>query len=453
MTPLLIALLAAGGAGMALMMDTSSDEEDVASEEDLTEEQDPPEEPEEEEPDLGASVVELEDGRIEVELGEDETGSLLALVEEAYQNGGNSAGGEDVRMTLYLVPEDVELPANRLDLPDTATTDVYGAPFEKEWGIDWERDDIAGYYNLTELGEWDLGSVYSSSTNTQDGTGANTYYSDRTEIEFVSDSEIRGLVIDYISGQFLSDGVFRYHDDLSFLDGTQALHGTNDADVLIPTEDVSFVNGRAGDDFIEASEAVLKGGDGDDTIVGTDSNLIDGQRGDDFIIAKDNAAAWGGQGNDTLIGNGGPNMDLFGDIGDDTLIALTNSDLSGDHYSYREPGLAGTDTFMVSDQGLGSIASGEPVQISNIYDFNSSVDQLVVLTQDGNEPVSVVYEPRYTPDDGSYPRVRGGHLTLTYTNGSVGHIFMDEVDPANVTFRDLDDVLAIYAAESEPLAS
>lgn len=429
MTPLLIAMLVAGGGALAMMTDVFGSDDDA----DATEEEqnDTPEEAEPE-PDLGASVVELEDGRIQVELGEDETGSLMAVVEETYNNGGNSAGGYDYQMTLYLVPEGTELPETRQDLPEGPTTDVNGAPFEINEYEDWELEDFTRYYNLTALGNWDLGGFSSSSSNSQDGTGANGYYSDRTEIEFVSESEISGLIMSYDSGAFINNGSFKFQEDLSFLDGTQAVLGTSEADVLTPTDDVSFVGGRGGDNFIEVSEAVIKGGSGDDTIVGTDSYLIDGQAGDDVVIANGNSKAWGGDGNDTVIAiNTQDGHEINGDQGDDTLIALDATTMSGDHIANAiyEAGEASSDTFMVWDRDIAEGAAEETF-LARITDFYSAKDQLVILTRDGEEPVSIVKE--------------GGLLNLTYANGATGQIAIGDIDPATVTFRDMDEVLDDY---------
>ncbi|WP_370400051.1 hypothetical protein [Sulfitobacter sp. JB4-11] len=442
MTPFLLAMLVAGSAGMALMMDFSSDGEDAVTDEDLTEDPDLPEDPEDA-LDLGASVVELEDGRIEVELGEDETGELVAIVhqEDQYYNGYETA------LTLLLLPEGTELPASGVDLPEYATTDVNGEPFEQLYPGIWEPADIAGYYGGSVLGSWDLGGVSESGSNSQNGSGAPSYNSDRVELEFVSEEPISAVYVNGESGNGLGYYPFHLEPDLSRLEGTGIVRGT-DADETLTPADVSYVDGRGGDDYIEAPGAVIEGGDGDDTIIGSDSSLITGEAGEDLVIIEGpNTNAWGGSGNDTLIGAGGVNMDLYGDDGDDTLIALADIGLSGDQYSSiagAVQGLSGADTFMVSDQGVGDTASDAPVRLSTIKNFNSSTDQLTILTRDGDVPVSVTYEDDYRYGDTNYPTHRGGHLILTYANGSVGLIKMAEVDPATITFRDVDEVLDDY---------
>lgn len=152
------ALLAVLGLGLLLATWTghdSDDETDTAeSEEPEVDETETPEEPEDaeeqEEPDTGVSVAERSDGTVEIEIGEDETGSLMLL---EYVDYGEGPAGvtQDWSLRLYLVPESTALPQSLSEV-EAAT----GEPTNT-------LDEIEALYGLELVQTWDLGQTEATS--------------------------------------------------------------------------------------------------------------------------------------------------------------------------------------------------------------------------------------------------------------------------------------------------
>lgn len=100
-----------------------------------------PEPEAEEEPDLGASIIENADGSIEIELGEDEAGTIAAIKVEEFTR--NVDAFPVFSLGIYLVPEGVTLPVDpAFDGP------TYSSP-----------EDFADAFGLTLLTESDLGTL------------------------------------------------------------------------------------------------------------------------------------------------------------------------------------------------------------------------------------------------------------------------------------------------------
>lgn len=234
----------------------------------VTDEPDTPEEPEEpEEPDIGASVTENEDGTVSVELGADETGSLVALrVSSDYYVGSGSGHGtaNDYSLTLYLMPEGVEFPENLDDLP----ADVFSA------------DELADTLGLEELASWDLGQEGHNPEPWADGAGPVSMWDTRVEApEIETDAPMSIFEIDDSDGLIVSLGAT---DDLDFLsDDTVRVHHFNETDGDGETEvaeDGVFAGTDGGDIILvnpnQTGEITIDAGDGDDTItVGADQNV------------------------------------------------------------------------------------------------------------------------------------------------------------------------------------
>lgn len=92
----------------------------------------------------------------------------------------------------------------------------------------------------------------------------------------------------------------------------------------------------------------------------------------------------------------------------------------------------GNDVVMIWDQDLGQTELEEPVPLATLGG-GSGETEFIILTRNGEEPVSMVQEGRL--------------FTLTYANGSVGTISAT-IDSDSVTFRDVDEVLADYPVEA-----
>lgn len=94
--------------------------------------------------DLGASIIESEDGSVEIELGEDETGSLLAI--RSASDDARTDYETEYALGLYLVPEGVTI---------TEDPNADGLTFSSP-------ENFADHYGLTELVTYDLGTLVDS---------------------------------------------------------------------------------------------------------------------------------------------------------------------------------------------------------------------------------------------------------------------------------------------------
>lgn len=91
--------------------------------------------------DLGASIIENEDGGVEIELGDDETSSIAAIKVEEFTR--NIDEFPIFSLGVYLVPEGVTLPADPAGDGDTCSS----------------PGNFAEAFGLTLLTEFDLGTL------------------------------------------------------------------------------------------------------------------------------------------------------------------------------------------------------------------------------------------------------------------------------------------------------
>ncbi len=378
-----------------------------------------------EEPDLGATVTETEDG-LSIDLGADETGSLVAVKFEDISDGStgsDSSQTQDFSLGIYLVPEGAEIPA-----------DATGAAFD---GMTVEEYfDSIGATLVTEI---DLGTL------------ENTYFDDDEDSEtLVDDSRVEppGITTDdpleiirmqlrdgmiarsetdetlspfedagtfygpaelqQVTGDFTgTDGVDFVRagpgggpvtlsglgggDNLSAFGGLSTLLGGGGDDVLF--SEGGLIRGGAGDDRVgiggpgeafgndgddalsaqgDVGIVLLHGGNGDDTVVGDGAGVtLLGDAGDDILAVNRGARGFGGTGNDLIqvdtgsIGGGGD--------GDDTLRVTGFFDDADPLTELR--GGDGSDTFEIYPR---NVLGGETAQIARITDFNPEEDVLEV---------------------------------------------------------------------------
>ncbi|SFK85745.1 hypothetical protein [Shimia haliotis] len=259
---MIAALVALGLLAGAVVWDILDDETDVP---DTPDEPDEPDAPDEE--DLGATVTENEDGTVSVELGDDETGSLIALrTSSDYYVGSGSGHGtaNDYTLTLYLMPEGFDFPENTDDLPDDA----------------FFVGDLEEMFGLQELASWDLGEEGHNPEPWADGTGPVTLWDSRIEApDIVSDAPISFFEVIEDDGELRSVAMT---DDPDFLnDDTVRVHHFNETDGDGETEVAAggTFAGTDGDDIIlvnpnQTGEITIDAGDGDDTItVGAHQNV------------------------------------------------------------------------------------------------------------------------------------------------------------------------------------
>lgn len=289
-------------------------------------------------PDTGATFNASPDG-VQLDLGEDETGSLAVIY---YQDTEDSENPDDWLQVdearFYLVPEG---------------TDWSSASWETQFDIPGgdNYDGPPGRYELTEfeeandlelLGVVDLLGVPHVSEDPSDRVGEITanapvagYY---LEANTDGDDLVTFLPQDYVVTR---EGV----PELPVFEDTT---GTEETDWLSADADGITVDGADGDDILEtdSNNVTLIGGQGDDTIDARgDDAIIQGGDGNDFVQAN-SATVEGGAGDDslTIVGgtaNGGDGNDRLNGFGEGLNLLR---------------GEAGNDRLYIS--GIGSEAHG-----------------------------------------------------------------------------------------------
>jgi Ca2+-binding RTX toxin-like protein len=146
--------------------------------------------------------------------------------------------------------------------------------------------------------------------------------------------------------------------------GGDTLNGGQGQDSISSGLGADSVNGDLGNDIIAntGGNDTIFGGDGNDSITGTaaDSEQIYGNMGDDTLVGgvgAGNDTIFGGQGNDNITAGGTSGLTLHGDNGNDSIT------LSGDHHlggAWTDiNGNAGDDTLAVGDIGAGAYHGGD----------------------------------------------------------------------------------------------
>ncbi|MEM6940019.1 MAG: Hint domain-containing protein [Pseudomonadota bacterium] len=108
------------------------------------------------------------------------------------------------------------------------------------------------------------------------------------------------------------------------ISGFEHATGSGSDDTILGSAGDNVLSGSAGNDSIYggAGRDFLDGGTGQDTLVISDNDTAMGGEGDDTITTDAwavNSRAFGGDGNDSMIGINGWNQVFFGEGGDDTL--------------------------------------------------------------------------------------------------------------------------------------
>ncbi len=175
--------------------------------------------------------------------------------------------------------------------------------------------------------------------------------------------------------------------------------------------------GGAGDDLITARDdvSVYNGFSGNDTLIGFPEFgvQLNGGTDDDLLIALEDDHAFGGEGNDLVIGEhmdaGTAVQTLRGGGGNDTLVSAGGSEMTGG---------AGEDVFVVSPGGLNLTGAmqtigGDALTTPVIRDFDPSEDRLVIdLDRDFMSAFDDLPLEQYGPN-GRDPLYFGDTVTLT----------------------------------------
>jgi Ca2+-binding RTX toxin-like protein len=109
-------------------------------------------------------------------------------------------------------------------------------------------------------------------------------------------------------------------DELRGLDGNDTIRGTTGGIIIA---------GNQGDDqlFAAGPNTTIFGGKNNDTLVSVSQSKLYGDLNDDSLVAVFSDSLYGGDGNDTLIG--APQAVLFGNAGNDSLVGSTQASLYG----------------------------------------------------------------------------------------------------------------------------
>lgn len=229
------AMFAVFGLGLLLAtwMGHDSDDDTDTSESEEPEVDETPEEPEE--ADTGVSVAEGPDGTVRIELGEDETGSLLMLEHLDIGQGG-TGDTQDLSLRLYLVPEGTVLPQSLSEM-EAATGEQVNT-----------LEEIEALYGLDLIQTWDLGQ-------TEAGSGDGTPVPD-SPVPMPDFGSNAPITFYQSSTSVDGEGVSRFGPD-------------DDADPVEPgSVQVTLgdpVSGGSPSSFYD-SDGLVEGGPGDDTI-------------------------------------------------------------------------------------------------------------------------------------------------------------------------------------------
>ncbi|WGW04794.1 calcium-binding protein [Tropicibacter oceani] len=366
------------GLAMASMMigggsDVPSDDLDEAL---LAEEPDEPETPEEQ--DIGATVLQNGDGSYSVELGEDETGSLV-LVNYIDSEDLGTGLGEYFEQRLYLLPEDATIAEGDID-QGVPWSDMTLAQLEQQLG-------------LQTLAVWDLGSI--------------TPIDDEP---YVQDNRIDAPVIQ-------ADAPIAVYDVIAQTDGDEILSirpedyvpppptyngaviqpvsadttGTEAPDWLVAEADGITLSGQGGDDRLDANagQVTLRGGDGDDQInISAPGAIAYGDAGNDQFTVVADATVYGGTGDDGLSSYGSQtSATLYGEAGNDNLIVLSTGSTAfggaGDDFvsignDATGHGGAGNDQLQLDPGGTAHGGPGD--DFFSVWNFYNSEDGPAIAT-------------------------------------------------------------------------
>ncbi|KCV83523.1 phytase [Actibacterium atlanticum] len=377
-------------------------------------------------PDLGASVIENPDGSLHIELGEDETGDLVAI--KFNQTGDGEDFTQHYDLGIYLAPEGTELPID----PTGQSLQGYESP-----------EDFIEAYGLTEVVSFDLGSLTQPTQSDEDpedtrvdppvitsddpmdiirlnyayGDGGEPWFWTETD-ETLSPFETPGVFYNGVESQTVStdftgsagtDFVITEPDAPSGL----SIDGGDGEDVLLVTSAHSSASGGADDDIIytlgDQSQAL--GGEGDDDIyVGTNGHALGGDGDDKISYIGDTDGVGindyyvdlptgtqnlgttmsGGEGNDSITA-AGENVVAYGDAGEDRLFisdgAVGDGGGGNDEFHVAEfyddieetvvlTGGTGADDYTISVRNLDSSHDGMTAQIAQITDFDPDEDTI-----------------------------------------------------------------------------
>ena len=333
----LLALLS----GLMMSVVFSSDDSDVPIDDTPVDDPDTPDDPEVI-ADTGASFAQTDDG-VEIELGEDETGSLAMV----YYEDDEESGTEVYEARFYLVPEGTDWS----DASWETRGDVPGAEtFVSEPGsYGYELADFEAQSGLELLGTVDL-------LPTLEGSNA-PYPPQEANLTITANAPVESYFLAATTDgdelySFLPEDYVITRNGVPETLVSEDITGTEGSDWLTAQADGITLDGAAGDDILHtvSDNVTLLGGAGDDLfeLEGADNIVVDGGTGDDEVrvygsveASIGSATVEGGEGNDRIRISGG---EAYGGEGNDELS-------SGRRYETALFGGAGSDGIWVYGEG------------------------------------------------------------------------------------------------------
>lgn len=395
-------------------MPDTPDEPDMP---DMPGDPDEPEEPDTpEDLDLGASFVEdPETGAVQIELGDDETGTLASII---YVDSEDSGDPDNFYTTyearFYLVPEGVDLSDQGFENRDVipGQQDFGGAPFN------YELEDFEAHFGLELLGTTPLEFPDSGFPLPDPGTMRNGL-PDITSNADVALHYLEATTDGDALVSFLNEDYVVTRNGVTEQVVTEDTTGTAGADWLTTGTEGLALDGGDGDDTLIADHAdtTMTGGAGDDTFEGVYSErglgfsrldgtepaiVIDAGAGDDMVRTSNatvdagtgddtvnmfGGEAHGGAGDDVLSASGGGLAMLRGEGGDDRLIiGGAGSEAfggAGDDFLSVEAGAtgfgdAGNDTLQMGEGGAGFGGGGD--DLFTVFNFFGDEDGAASIT-------------------------------------------------------------------------
>lgn len=368
-------------------------------------------------------TISEENGVTTIELGEDDTGSLLAVSfeDEYVPNDDGSSGGSAYSLVLYLVPEGVEVPTSRAEIAADLDDDPDN-PLE-EYDVTWQA--VVEEYGLVRLESWNLGRIGSDHAAFYDG-GEPAYWNSVVHPpELVSDASLDFLTVRGDDGALASVEAanaplglsnetltIRYHSELGTGGDDTGETPNNGSFTNILTENVP-------------SGGIFSAGDGNDAILAAPGSsvpivIVTGQ-GEDEVTVGLNQTVVTGNLPDTYSEGDSLKEQSFDDTGGDIInVQIVDLDHATDDIE-REIFADENDTVRYSVPTYGDAPAGSLVLI---------------------EAESVVIETGTDVEQGAY--------TTTLTEQSVHILFVPAVDGSAITSlpdtTSLSELLETYDA-------
>ncbi|SMX25968.1 Hemolysin, chromosomal [Pelagimonas phthalicica] len=432
-----LAFLGLAALGLLGSMVLGSSDDDDGAEDAITDDTPIIEEPGSE--DLGATLTTNADGSVTVDLGEDETGSLVLFRYSDTEDAGVGLS-ESFSYELYLLPEDGSIPefsysgANNPRLDGSETL-----------------QELAEALDLQPVASWDLGDILP--------TNEEPYFIDNTVPAPVIQSDHPIAVYDVEAN---TDG-----DEIIYLrpegyeppppthlgaeqeDVFANTTGSEEPDWLVGQAAGIVIDGAGGDDRLESryADTTLIGGDGDDDLYAySDNTSVEGGAGDDRIDLISNGVAYGGEGedyityygsetvveihggegNDRIYGSG-PSGEIFGDAGDD-FLGIANG-VTGH-------GGEGNDHLQIRSGGVGDAGAGD--DLITTYNFLNDEDGAATVTGgEGADTVRISVRNPYGEGEIEF---------MTITDFDPAEDILEVSSPAQTSYV-LDDVAIVEAAD------